>query len=327
MRTTPTIPAASRAAMTLGLVLACGPAALASGPEAVPVVSGSNHQALFAIALDGRQGLAVGVGGEVLVSGDGGATWTPEAGVPSDKSLLGLAVAGGKALAVGQSGLILRRGRDGAWSTADSGTTERLFGVDFNEAGTAVAVGSFGRIVLSADGGATWRSVAPAWADASFTEQGMEPHLYAVEVATDGTITVAGEFGLVLRSRDQGQTWQVLHRGEASVFALHLRDDDIGYAVGQGGMILRTADGGESWSDVTSGSNANLLGVDTAPTGQVMVTAMRDMLVSDDGIVWTRLATGDFGSAWYSGVAVLAGEPRLTGLVVGHAGRIVRVSD
>ena len=296
----------------------------AAGTSVVPVVTGTAHQALFAVAFDGDEGIAVGAGGEILASKDGGQSWQGAAKSPTDKALLGVATLGGRAIAVGQSGLVLVRDAQGVWTAATSGTEERLFGVDFNAAGVAAAVGSFGKILRSADGGVNWVSVAPSWTE-GFTEQGLEPHLYAVKVAADGAITCVGEFGLILRSSDGGQTWIVLHKGEASLFALDLRGDGVGYAVGQGGTVLRTTDGGATWADVPSGSTANLLGVHSAPDGRVLVTAMRDMLASDDGLAWRRIGGGDFGSAWYSGVVTTGSGAAAGALVVGHSGRIVRI--
>jgi len=309
----------------LGAALALAGAPSEAAAVITPVVTGTAHQALFAVALDREQGLAVGAGGEIVTTRDGGRTWQPAEGSPTDKALLGVAVGGERAIAVGQSGLILLRDATGAWKTAASGTEERLFAVDFNGSGVAVAVGAFGKILRSSDGGANWSSVAPAWADGGYTEQGLEPHLYAVDVAADGTVTCAGEFGLVLRSTDGGATWQVLRKGEASLFALDLRDDGVGYAVGQGGTILRTTDGGATWASVPSGSQANLLGVHSAPDGRVVVTAMRDMLASDDGLAWHRVEGADFGSAWYTGVVMTGSGASAAALVVGHSGRIVRI--
>jgi photosystem II stability/assembly factor-like uncharacterized protein len=288
------------------------------------VVSGTAHQALFAVAFDGDAGIAVGAGGQMLASQDGGKSWQAVAPSPTDKALLGVAIGPGRALVVGQSGVILMRDATGAWQAVASGTEERLFAVDVNAGGVAVAVGAFGKILRSADGGVSWSSVAPSWTE-GYTDQGLEPHLYDVKVGPDGVITCVGEFGLILRSTDGGLGWAVLHKGDASLFALDLRGDGVGYAVGQGGAILRTTDGGATWVDVPSGSTANLLGVRSAADGRVLVSAMRDMLASDDGLAWRRVDWGDFGSAWYSGVSLSGNGAVPTALVVGHSGRIVRI--
>jgi Photosynthesis system II assembly factor YCF48 len=308
-------------------VVACAVAAQAAAPveqTIATVVTGTAHQALFDIALDGEAGIAVGAGGQVLTTRDGGKSWMAVKPAPTAHGLFGVAISGARKIVVGQAGLVLIRDGDGAWRKASSGTEERLFAVALNGEGVAVAVGAFGKVLRSADGGATWASIAPDWSQ-GYAEQGLEPHLYDVHVAADGTCTLVGEFGLVLRSTDAGATWTVLHQGTASLFALDLRDDGLGYAVGQGGVILRTTDGGGTWSEVPSGTQANLLGVRSSATGEVLVTAMRDMLASDDGLAWRRVEWGDFASAWYSSVAVTDTGAASRALVVGHSGRIVQI--
>ncbi|HET9692757.1 MAG TPA: hypothetical protein VFP48_00100 [Steroidobacteraceae bacterium] len=297
----------------------------AGGGGIETVVSGTAHQALFAVAFAGEQGLAVGAAGQVLATSDGGRTWQKQLKPVTTRALLGVAMAGDRAIAVGQSGTVLVRGVDGQWSLVASGTEERLLAVDVDPQGVAVAVGGFGKILLSRDGGSSWTSIAPSWMDGGYTDQGLEPHLYAVDLAADGSITCAGEFGLILRSVDAGQSWAVLARGTDSLFSLELRDDGMGYAVGQGGTILRTTDRGATWSEVASTSESNLLGVASSADGRVVVTAMRDMLVSDDGLAWRRVSGGDFALAWYTGVATRGSGASAAALVVGHSGRIVRI--
>lgn len=306
--------------LVAGAVSASAPPAKQEGPLQA-VLTGTVHQALFALDFSDKLGVAVGAGGEIQESGDRGASWKP-AQAPTQLALLGVAVAGDKALAVGQSGLVLARGADGKWAEAKSGSKQRLLGVELNAAGRAVAVGAFGTVLMSDDAGGSWRSAAPNWPD--FAPDGMEPHVYAAHVAADGTVTIAGEFSLILRSSDGGTTWTQLNKGDASLFALHLREDGVGYAVGQSGVILRTADGGATWEPRTSGSGALLLGVHATDDGKVLVTAMRDMVVSrDGGATFSRVKGGGVSNLWFVGVSqAAAGAPVLA---VGQAGQIVRL--
>lgn len=287
-----------------------------------PVVSGKAHDALFSVAFSQSQGIAVGAAGAILDTADGGKTWKPVAPSPTQLSLLGVDVQGSDALAVGQMGLILKRDANKAWKTIASGTEERLFSVSMNTRGVAAIVGSFGTVLKSKDGGATWAAVAPDWT--AYTEDGAQPHLYAVQVDASGAVIIAGEFGLILRLPAGQTAWQLLHKGDASIFALDIRDDGIGYAVGQSGAALRTADGGSTWSALTTGSDAILLGVRSAADGSVIASGMRDMVSSrDDGRSWTHITAGDAQSAWYAGIGSPAGGGAL--LAVGHTGRIVRL--
>ncbi|AXQ27880.1 photosystem II stability/assembly factor-like protein [Solimonas sp. K1W22B-7] len=307
--------------MVAGAVSAAtAPAKPAEGPLQV-VLAGTVHQALFAIDFGDKLGVAVGAGGEVQESADHGVSWKL-AKAPTQLSLLGVGVAGDHAVAVGQSGTVLLRGADGQWAAGTSGSKQRLLAVEINSAGRAVTVGAFGTVLVSDDAGKTWRNAAPAWPE--FVPDGMEPHMYAAHVAEDGTLTIAGEFGLILRSADAGATWTALNKGDASLFALQLRDDGVGYAVGQSGMILRSADGGATWEQRPSGTDALLLGVHAAADGKVVVTAMRDMLVSrDGGGQFSHVKGGSVNNLWF--VDVTQATAGAAVLAVGQAGQIVRV--
>ena len=304
-------------------------------PTPVAVTSGIPHEALFAVDFDGAHGYAVGAGGEILASTDGGATWTRET-TPTRLSMLGVAVHGDRAIAVGQMGMVLVRSADGTWTEVQSGTQERLFGVDLNRNGTAVAVGAFGALLRSTDGGQSWTEVAPQWVGIFKDTAGrlgdfFQPSMYAVQLTDDDRAWVVGELGLVLRSEDGGQTWAVGHAGESGVdgvdptlFGLSVRADGIGFAVGQEGYILKTEDDGVNWTAIERPTHANLLGVSASADGGVLATGMRDMLIStDNGATWARVEGADVATGWYSGAA----HPQGGGapLAVGNAARILRV--
>jgi len=298
-------------------------AVAAQGPVGL-IRSGTAHEALFAIAFSGREGIAVGSAGSVLVSSDAGSNWTQEARAPTLLALLGVDLNATSAIAVGQAGLILtKRLTEGDWVTSRSGTNNRLFSVGLNTHGEAIAVGAFGTVLRSTDAGVSWRSVAPAWK--TYVEDGVEPHIYVANVTEDGVLTICGEFGLILRSANGGERWDLAHKADASIFALHIRSDGIGYAVGQSGTILQTADRGATWKVLEPATKANLLGVHSTADGHVVVTGMHDMLESDDdGRTWRHIRTDETTSSWYG--AISQADSSAPVLMVGHAGQIVRVN-
>src|SRR3546814_19812053 len=67
-------------------------------------LSGTVHQALFSISLDGNTGYATGAAGEILQTGDGGESWKTMKPAPTPLALLGVATRGGHTLAAGQKG-------------------------------------------------------------------------------------------------------------------------------------------------------------------------------------------------------------------------------
>jgi photosystem II stability/assembly factor-like uncharacterized protein len=291
------------------------------GTDSVALLrDGTAHQALFSIAFAGNAGIAVGAAGAIVETEDGGRHWAPPATPVTKLALLGVDMHGSERLAVGQQGLVLIKQGQKPWMVTASGTDNRLLGVSFNSQGLAIAVGAFGTIIKSTDGGRTWQLLRVNWDE--FVEPGTEPHLYAAHVDDSGVITLAGEFGLILRSIDGGDHWQLVHKGDASLLALELRDDGIGYAVGQNGSIVRTADHGLTWTTLNAGTKAILLGVSSGPAGRVYVTAMRDMLASDDdGATWRHVAGEDLAVAWYAAIARSSVDGGA--IAVGHAGRVL----
>ena len=191
-----------RACLLVVAVALCAPVASlrAEGAAVQTITTGTAHDALFAIAFSGNAGVAVGAGGELLQSGDAGRTSAAVTPMPTAQALLGVAIEADRAIAVGQKGTVLIKSGSDPWTAVKSGTDARLFAVSFNKANRAVAVGAFGTVLKSEDAGKTWSPIAPKWAD--FNDQGAEPHVYSVKVDAAGTITIAGEFAMVLRSAD-----------------------------------------------------------------------------------------------------------------------------
>ena len=308
----------------------------AAAPPTV-LIHGIPHQALFDLAFDGAQGIAVGAGGQILRSGDAGKTWTAERS-PITLGLLGVALRGGHSIAVGQTGSVLVRNGAEPWREVKVDNAERLLSVDLNASGLAVAVGSFGTVLKSTDYGETWTSIAPDWpryfvAEKDTLGEGFSPHVYGVSVSDSGRVLIVGELSMILARAPGGSAWTLVHRGtlvdgrpDPSLFNIKLRGDGSGFAVGQAGAVLRTRDDGASWTRLDSGSPAILLGIEAGGSGHVLVTGIREVIVSDnDGDSWTPIHAPDIKSGWYSAVAKPAGAPYA--LAVGHAGTILSIPD
>lgn len=308
----------STAPVWLGLWLLLANFAVAGEPIFEVRNQGIAHDALYDICFDGSVGFAGGVAGSLLRSGDGGFTWSLQPAL-GPEAVLGLDCGSSNVLAVGQGGLILKKEGE-AWRKIESGTEARLLSVSSNAHGLAVAVGGFGAVLRSRDGGDSWEPLEFDWE--ALLDDFMEPHIYDVQVSAEGElITIVGEFGLVLHSTDGGDSWIMTHRDEASLFALELHGN-VGFAVGQNGVILRTEDGAQTWRELSSGTQANLLGVLTDGDGIVHVTGIRTLLQSrDGGNTWFARQPGDVSSRWYQGL----GSSEAGVFMAGHSGRIVQI--
>ncbi len=299
------------------------------------VVEGTAHDALFDIDIRGDEGYAVGYAGDIYHTIDSGKTWSSEHN-DNTLALLGVSFSKSSTIAVGQYGLIMVRDSAGSWRQVESGTEERLFSVDVNNKGYAIASGSFGTLLRSIDGGNTWESVAPSWAgmfDDPDNRLGslFDPSLYGVKVSESGRAWVVGELALILNSDDQGQTWIVVNAGGSSehgvsptLSAIDMRADGVAYAVGQEGFMLKSLDFGSSWRKLESVTHQNLLSVKTKSSGLVVVPGMRDILMStNDGESWRSVVGLDIQVGWYGSVAIPSSGAGV--LVAGNNGNIIRV--
>ena len=297
------------------------------------LAQGIAHSAFFGVSFDAGKGVAVGAGGAISESADGGAKWTPVKQSATELALLAVDRRGAHTIAVGQAGAVLIEESPGKWTKVDTGDKARLFSVSVNSDGLAIAGGEFGKVLKSEDGGRTWAPTAPDWA--AFADQESfgtgEPHIYSVYVSESGEITIAGEFGVMLRSTDKGASWRVLRPvtpGVPTIFAMHLVPDGQGtsFAVGQEGELLTSADGGLTWTRCTVSTDQNLLGVAAGSDGRVVVTGMRVMLRSQNsGMSWELVEEGDTTTDWYQAVRFDASSGRI--IAVGHSGRIIQIGS
>lgn len=306
-----------------GLVLALLPVfgAVAANDDGSLRHRGTPHDALFDVVFDGTFGMAVGGGGTVLASEDGGRSWAQYVRPDTDLALLGIAAAGSRRFVVGQSGQIFRL--DGSkWTTLESGTDARLFAIALGDAGLVAAVGGFGTILVSKDNGATWTASALDWMP--ILNDYVEPHLYAVQIV-DGVITIGGEFGLIMRSSDAGANWTVAHKGEASIFDFTIDARGRGLAVGQEGLVLASADGGRTWQAREELGATNLLGVWQSGPRAFAVGIRGAYSSHDNGHSWKPVMRSDIETGWYQAVASSAARDKP--VLVGHRGRILEVDE
>jgi photosystem II stability/assembly factor-like uncharacterized protein len=119
-----------------------------------------------------------------------------------------------------------------------------LFQVRFADEDHGIITGLGGVVLLSDDGGATWR----------YGKSGVKQALYTL-APSDGRAIAVGEKGLVRLSTDGGQTWGPLDGGFPEIFTF-MRDirfdpsGKLGLIVGQRGLVLRSRDAGSTWAQV-----------------------------------------------------------------------------
>jgi len=205
------------------------------------------------VVITGSKGLA-------MKSTDQGATWeTLNTG--SKRELLSVAFPTAQVgVAVGDFGTIIRTEDGGkTWSSiplptgfalpedvaeiVDPGDV-LLYDVDFVNPDRGFAVGEFGVIFTTADGGKTWTA----------QKSPVQTTLFGVHFADPQRGWATGIEQVLLRTTDGGETWTKMDVQARKGFVLGLYDvavqGQVGWAIGDSGLVLHSVDGGATWKPV-----------------------------------------------------------------------------
>ncbi len=105
-----------------------------------------------------------------------------------------------------------------------------------------VAVGERGHVLLSDDGGQSWRQI----------QVPTRSLLTAVTFADASNGWAVGHDAVILRTVDAGEHWERVHYApelDQPLLDIWFRDPDNGFAIGAYGYFLATSDGGTSWEE------------------------------------------------------------------------------
>jgi photosystem II stability/assembly factor-like uncharacterized protein len=218
------------------------------------------------IAQVGKKLIAVGERGHVLLSGNQGTEWT-QARVPTRSGLNAVFTTDDERIwAVGHDAVIVHSGDGGKTWKRQFYAPELempLFDVWFENARHGLAVGAYGLVLETFDGGGSWERRV-------IHEE--EVHHYSLAPGPKGALYCVGEFGTILRSRDRGDTWtRVASPYEGTFFGVGVLGDDSVLAFGLRGTVFRSRDEGESWEKVETGTTVGLFGVIERADGIVSI--------------------------------------------------------
>lgn len=252
-----------------------------------------------------RQGWAVGHGGVVLHTADGGATWV--------KQLDGK-LAGAAALAYyrRQAGSLNREKADVLLAQAErwakEETTQPFLDVWSKNGSTGYIVGSFNRIMRTDDGGKQWIPLIDK------IDNPDELHFYAVRGRGED-IYIAGESGSVWRwDEPKGRFILVKTPYNGSLFGLVLTDSAV-LAYGMRGSLFRTVDRGATWEKITTGIRGGIVAGDLSPNGEIVLASQSGELLrsTDNGLTFKPVpgapATPVAGIATFSNGAYATAGP------------------
>jgi photosystem II stability/assembly factor-like uncharacterized protein len=118
-----------------------------------------------------------------------------------------------------------------------------LYSISVVDKEHAVAVGYYGTVYYTADGGKSWKR----------GRTDTLTSLYKVSMADPMHGWAVGQRGLILRTEDGGATWNrqpnLKEKEGTHLFGVAALDKDSAWAIGEWGTRIRTDDGGLTWVD------------------------------------------------------------------------------
>lgn len=213
----------------------------------------------------GRTGWAVGHQGVILVSRDGGLSWTQQLDGNQAHQLMAdaYAAAANEKIAELESANEEEREqlqeelenlefmRDDSIAFVDEGPIRPFIDVWFRNPLEGMAVGSFGLVVRTDDGGQTWYSPASRM-------QNPEARHYNSIGAHADTLFIAGESGHIQRSFDGGNSWELVEPPyEGSYYDVVVQGSEV-LLLGLRGNAFISLDNGDSWSSIETHTSAHL---------------------------------------------------------------------
>ncbi|MGD8394771.1 MAG: YCF48-related protein [Candidatus Eiseniibacteriota bacterium] len=204
--------------------------------------------------LDGQRGFVGGVNaifeGFIGRTTNGGASWqfvnfrfNGAEGTVRDVCMLGPMEGVAVANTFLGEGAIVRTTDGGLTWPLVLTTPQALYGLDFDDASTGVAVGQNGALLRTTDGGQSWSPLA----------SGTGVTLGGASVPAPGAGFAVGGQGVIVHTTD-GVSWSP----QASGTTVQLQevacvDPLVGWVVGDGGTILHTVTGGETPTAISAG--------------------------------------------------------------------------
>ena len=255
----------------------------ASGARVFRTLAGGAD--LRGLARAGARGWAVGDGGAVTTTADGGATWAAVS-VPTGEDLQAIAVPADRTVVVaGKGGTLLTSGDAGHTWLPHVVTPDDLLCLAFPDAHNGWAGGgaTFGEtraeVLRTDDGGLTWRAVdLPVWGrvrDLWFVDA--QVGWAAVE---DWGIDGDRPQGAILATADGGDTWVRQATTAGILLAVRVAADGFGWACGERGSVLQTADAGLTWVARDAGTDSSIQALAAPAPGDVWLAGAGGALIA-----------------------------------------------
>ncbi len=226
---------------------------------------------------------AVGDNGVLSHSTNAGVSWMTDS-LATYASVNGIAKVQNTLAAVGEYGLIARKESGFSWTFVNSGIHGLITSVSFANSLAGVAVGLYGEILRTADGGGTW---------IAYENEITRDDFHGSFFNGSGNVWIVGDGGAILHSANAGASWEVQSSDATNILtAVTFVDNYIGWAVGYGGTVLHTTDAGVSWSVQTASTTSDLFAVKFVDSQNGWAVGGSIIHTTNGGVTWSSQTSG-----------------------------------
>jgi photosystem II stability/assembly factor-like uncharacterized protein len=245
---------------------------------------------------------------------------------PTHAQILAAARAGARVVAVGDHGTVLLSDDQGkSWRQArEVPTRVMLTSVSFAGDKLGWAVGHWGLILHTADGGETWKLQR--------SDTTVDQPLFSVYFSDASNGIAVGLWSLVVRTTDGGASWTqvkmpALNAKETAgpnLYEIFPGRGAILYVAAEQGLVYRSPDSGTTWTLIKTGNRGSFWAGLKLPDDSVLVAGLNGKIwrSSDEGKTWNELNSGVTASITD---LALGSDGSVTG--VGLEGAVVNSKD
>jgi photosystem II stability/assembly factor-like uncharacterized protein len=218
--------------------------------------------------------VAVGERGHVVTSSNGD-EWTQAEVVPTRSTLTTVAGSGNDLWAGGHDTVIIHSNDGGrTWTLQyfDPDRAQPIMDLYFADANTGYAIGAYGLMMKTTDGGETWDEyeVSPdSW------------HLNGLVDLGGGRLVITGEAGFSYTSDDAGETWMPIEMPYPGSMFGAVRAGGCIVVHGLRGNVQRSCDDGATWEELPTPTESSLAGAAHRDGVTVMVGNSGQVLMLD----------------------------------------------
>lgn len=198
--------------------------------------------------------------------------------------------------------------------------------VQFADGLNGFAVGDFGTILATVNGGSSWE----------VQYQGITDNILDLAMAGPSTAWIIGDNGLIAKTINGGAAWtEQASNTPNGLNGVYFLNESVGWACGDTKTILKTTNGGATWStcSVTASGQASFNSIYFISATEGFAVGSGGSIANPSGIIYRST---DGGATWsllnsqpgtyWARVRGLPGNPYVV-LVVGGSGKIFRSTN